>query len=256
MDEGYLFGVWETGPWLAYKGSNDTVHEWVALGENFLHDFQIWRHSCFSIDFEAGKIRLVENGETRHEMNSLELLRPRTINFVSIGCYYKSSEYMSMVGKVTDLQIFSKELSEEEMKRITTCEEREEGDVLSWKSSEWVLSGKGNIEEEMLDLQQDICKVSKKSFHLIPHGSNFLPEGVNSCRKLGGIPAEYSSQAQLEQITKYLSQSKIANSPRCKADDKLNIWISNTDAETEEGRKTHSSAEKVTYLSWDAGRPK
>ena len=84
MDEGYLFGVWETGPWLAYKGSNNTVHEWVALGENFLHDFQIWRHSCFSIDFEAGKIRLVENGETRHEMNSLELLRPRTINFVSI----------------------------------------------------------------------------------------------------------------------------------------------------------------------------
>ena len=46
MDEGYLFGVWKTGPWLAYKGPEDKAHEWVALGENFLHDPQIWRHSC------------------------------------------------------------------------------------------------------------------------------------------------------------------------------------------------------------------
>ena len=58
LEEGYLFGVWETGPWLGYKGSEDSVYEWLALGENFLHDLQIWRHSCLSIDFETGDVKL------------------------------------------------------------------------------------------------------------------------------------------------------------------------------------------------------
>ena len=156
MDQGYLFGIWETGPWLAYKDSDDTVHEWVSLGQNAIPDFQIWRHSCIAINFETGDITLVENGNTRFRVNSQKLVRLRRISFVSAGCYYKSSGYMSMHGRVTDLQMYSKELTEEDMKMITNCEDRTEGDVISWGNTEWVVSGKNKTLEETLNMDKDV----------------------------------------------------------------------------------------------------
>ena len=38
MEEGVIFGVWETGPWLAIKYTRDGPYNWVALGVNFMHD--------------------------------------------------------------------------------------------------------------------------------------------------------------------------------------------------------------------------
>ena len=38
IEEGVIFGVWETGPWLAIKYTRDGPYIWVALGVNFMHD--------------------------------------------------------------------------------------------------------------------------------------------------------------------------------------------------------------------------
>ena len=40
-----------------------------------------------------------------------------------MGCFYRKEEvkYMSMYGSVTDAQVFSRELSTEEMVDITSC---------------------------------------------------------------------------------------------------------------------------------------
>ena len=75
MEEGVLFGVWETGPWLGVKSHSDPSYKWVALGENFMHDLQIWRHSCFSVDFGTGEVKLVENGKLRFKTNSDDINR-------------------------------------------------------------------------------------------------------------------------------------------------------------------------------------
>ena len=41
----------------------------------------------------------------------------------TLGCYYRNtgSLYMSMYGSVTDAQVFSRELSDQEMFDVTTC---------------------------------------------------------------------------------------------------------------------------------------
>ena len=32
--QGFLFGVWETGPWVGFKNTNMDSYSWVGMGEN------------------------------------------------------------------------------------------------------------------------------------------------------------------------------------------------------------------------------
>ena len=153
MEEGYIFGVWETGPWIGYKGLEDTAHEWLAL-----HDVQIWRHSCLSLDFKTGDIKLVENGKLRYKSNSGCLIKLSFLTDMTVGCYYyKPSGLMSMYGKVTDLQMYSQVLSDQDMELITNCKKRMAGDILSWDKTDWVTRGNGNLGQESVEFEDNVC---------------------------------------------------------------------------------------------------
>ena len=260
MEEGYVFGIWNTGPWLGFKGPQNSVYEWLALGENFLKDFQIWRHSCISIDSELGEVKLFENGALRFEGKSEVLVKLTSITHVAAGCFYyfKSSGvpgYMSMFGKVTDLQIFSEILSEDEMKKITSCENRKEGDILSWNQAKWMLSGNGNIEKEMLNLQEDVCKVRISSLYLLPRPSTFHRESIFLCMKLSGTPVDYSSKEELNEIARYIDQTETLALEKCKYDGQVSIWIGNSDEAVEGVWRRQSTKALVNFLPWDEGRP-
>ena len=256
MKEGYIFGVWETGPWIGYKGLEDTAHEWLALGENFLHDVQIWRHSCLSLDFETGDIKLVENGEILYKSNSTSLIKLSMLSDVTVGCYYyKPSGLMSMYGRATDMQMFSKVLSDKYMKQITNCKKRMEGDILNWDKTDWITRGNGNLGQESLEFEENVCAENKHGLCLIPYTRNFVPEGIHTCRKLSGKMAEYSSKDQFEAITKYLSTKELLHSNKCKEDDVFSTWLGNNDAQKEGYWKTYFSNKDVLHLPWEVGRP-
>ena len=71
---------------------------------------------------------------------------------------------MSMYGSVTDAQIFSRELSDQEMKDVTTCSAFPNGDVLSWESEPWILkSPLQSSEEELLDLEEAVKQLKQVS---------------------------------------------------------------------------------------------
>ena len=67
MDEGVVFGIWETGPWIGVKYRTSESFKWVGMGENWLSDLQVWRHTCLSIDFVNGLVKLIENGEIQNK---------------------------------------------------------------------------------------------------------------------------------------------------------------------------------------------
>ena len=127
MEEGVIFAVWETGPWLGVKYQAGPSYHWVALGENFMHDLQIWRHTCFTVDFDTGETKLVENGKVRFKSQSDDIQKlGSTMNHVAAGCFYRTSGtgYQSMYGRVTDVQIFGNDLSDTELEEITGCQAR------------------------------------------------------------------------------------------------------------------------------------
>ena len=67
---------------------------------------------------------------------------------------------MSMYGWVTDAQVFSRELSSQEMVEVASCRQFPQGDILSWDREPWVLRSPWNRSEaELLDLERDVCRL-------------------------------------------------------------------------------------------------
>ena len=44
--QGFLYGMWLTGPWLGYKTKESPTFAWVGLGEHLNPAVQVWRHTC------------------------------------------------------------------------------------------------------------------------------------------------------------------------------------------------------------------
>ena len=88
----------------------------------------------------------------------------------TLGCHYRNREvkYMSMYGSVTDAQVFSRELSTEEMVEVTSCRQFPHGDILSWDREPWVLRSPWNRSEaELLDLERDVCGQRPRGYFLV-----------------------------------------------------------------------------------------
>ena len=71
-------------------------------------------------------MKLVENGVKYVDKISPEIVgwmekmtdKPRIF---SLGCFYRKDKWMSMYGHVTDAQVFSRDLTDQEMIDITNC---------------------------------------------------------------------------------------------------------------------------------------
>ena len=167
LQQGVLFGIWETGPWLAIKYSVDGPYNWLGLGSSSVENLQVWRHTCFTLDFQTGVVKLVENGKFRFQAKSDFKPLRSTMNHVAIGCAFRGkggTGYQSMYGRVTDAQFFGRTLSDEEMIKITSCNERMKGDIVDWNSAEWIITGPNkNIKKEKLDFDKVICKFQTNS---------------------------------------------------------------------------------------------
>ena len=102
------------------------------------------------------------------------------------------------------------------MEDITNCKSFKEGDILSWKKTEWVLSGSQNTsKKETMDLQNDVCNQPTKSYHLIPYRVNFIPESLGICQKISARVAGHVTAKDYNGITRYLSQDNIIESENC-----------------------------------------
>ncbi|XP_023320474.1 uncharacterized protein LOC111695386 [Eurytemora carolleeae] len=261
--EGIAYGVWKTGPWLGFKyGDNE---EWIGLGTK-VYELQTWQHTCFTLNMETGNIQLFENGKKSFDVNWDILVTfwknvSETFTVASPSCWWREIEeqFMSTYGKVTDMQVFSKILSEDELRNITGCIVSMEGDIVSWKYSNWKLIGaKKTSSVEILDWTNDVCKSANYSIHLIPIKRSNQPWGAHTCSKLSGRQLTYDTKEDFDDIVKYLSSSRFQNSS-CSAQDKngynTGVWFGTND-EDEEGVWRHFHNKKqITYLNWLPGRP-
>ena len=81
-----------------------------------------------SVSKSSGKFKLMENGEKAVDKYNKEIVDwmadvPNKASIFTLGCFYRQSGtgFMSMHGSVTDAQVFSRELSDQEMVDMTTC---------------------------------------------------------------------------------------------------------------------------------------
>ena len=194
---GFTFGVWNSGAWLGYKEKGKPL-SWINMGRHRI-EIHAWRHTCITLNFKTGVYTSTENGLKRKEDTYKRLTEIGkklnfTIDIVTIGCWFVPKDGISTYGELseygefTDFQMFGTILSQEELNRITGCELRKEGDIISWDNETWYLNGTEKTTEiEVLDYKKEICDKKKTGFLLVPIKQKGLPFGLaDTCEKIGG----------------------------------------------------------------------
>ena len=189
VEVGLDFSIWSSsGPWVGLREKGQSV-VWVGMGDGAF-DLLTWRHTCLSINFKDGHSILYENGNkyvegTFQEYVNFNPKMPETVNFISFGCG-PTIYTESFVGVLTDLQIFGRVLSTQEMEEWTGCRKRMYGEVLNWDTENWFFNVTGNKSEiEHLDFKSDICNRRKTSNHVFPLMVPF-PKALEICEKATG----------------------------------------------------------------------
>merc|ERR1719234_1505902 len=129
MDEGWLYGEWETGPWWAFHTKEKAVgsYGWLGLGTGMRGPQLTWRHTCVVADFIEGHTKLFENGEKYFDKTGIKDMQEtykknkKTIDMVAVGCVHKTgaTPMMSAHGRVTDFQMWDHVLPDEQLLKVT-----------------------------------------------------------------------------------------------------------------------------------------
>ena len=89
-------------------------------------------------------------------------------------------------GRFTDLQIFGRILSRQELEDWTGCQKRLAGDLVSWDAEKWFINKTGNNSEvEYLDFETDVCDMRNLSHHFFPTRMLFQ-KSLELCQKVSG----------------------------------------------------------------------
>ena len=254
-EDGFLYGVWESGPWIGFKLPGTSAMGWIG-GGTAVYDFLIWRHTCFSLSRSTGKFKLIENGEKAVDKLNPEIIDwmnqiPQRATIFTLGCYYREggSGFMSMYGSVTDAHMFSRELTDQEMMDFTTCQSSLKGDISAWDSEQWrLISPKESSEIEFLDLEKDICHAQKESLFMVPFKLSYK-ESLHMCKKLSGTMMTYINQTEYDNLLYFISHNSNMKSSACvdvgEETSNINIWGGATDGIIEGVWETWNTREPI-----------
>ena len=223
----------------------------------------------------TGEQRIVEDGQLlRHKTEDpkmVELMKDikGTFNLFTSGCTYrdKGSDgfpfHMSMYGSITDVQVFSRNLSLEEMVAFTTCSQLLRGEIISWQSTNWRLASPLNSTEvEVLDFEKDVCTSATRrnqSLLLVPQTMSST-EGFRICQKLSGQLASYTEREGFDVITHQLSGTSSVFSGQCSIEvgegrRRVRVNLAGSDEQQEGDWRTVDTAQPIQHLPWAPNRP-
>ena len=90
-----------------------------------------------------------------------------------------------------------------------------EGDIIKWDREPWVLrSPYRRSEEEILDLEKDICTQDQKGLFMAPKKFDFK-ESIHVCKKISGNMISYTNKDDFEKFVNFLSLSRNMKSSDC-----------------------------------------
>ena len=124
-----------------------------------------------------------------------------TFNSVSVGC----TTHKSIIGSVSDFQIWDSVLPLDQMLSTTDCQQSPEGNLLRWEGTNWQLNSSSNGTKYNLPFK-DICRsqMTGSSLALIPYTMSMVPRALHQCSRLGGQVVGYSNETELHDIARFL----------------------------------------------------
>ena len=174
----------------------------VILGEVHklpVWDLKVWNHVCLILDSVTAKILTVMNGDTilhEHLKVDLSLLDQ---NISLLGLDNKGGYTHSLFGRITDVNMWSRSMTEEDAVAWTMCRMREGGDLVDWRTATWEARGLQEVHVE----REEVCKERQHRL-LVSNIRRDFGGTLHLARTLGGTMAIAGSHGHAEEIIQAL----------------------------------------------------
>ena len=144
-----------------------------------------WSHACTSVD-SSGHVLVVINGVLTHNttVGNPENMKHGFKGNLMLGAawfYYTKLEPYQSEASVTNVNIFSDQLSLTKMKQITSTGQCTQGNLLSWSEATWTMVGKVETKE-----MPGFCQENKNNvFFNFPYSFTQASDCLKLCPRLG-----------------------------------------------------------------------
>ena len=170
----------------AYKGAYKRKN---GLPEQPHGKIRKWKHTCLAFDVNQEKIRFYEGGHLRIDVldswNGFDVMlekKPENLNGMLLGTHQTNMKFQ-MFNAYTSINIFSRFLSDNELKDITSCQTDPTGDYLAWNETKWTLSGDKAVSRKV---SSDVVCEPRNGTTLFFPAEVPWPTAEETCRKLKG----------------------------------------------------------------------
>ncbi|XP_071521221.1 uncharacterized protein [Panulirus ornatus] len=153
----------------------------------------------------------------------------------------------SFSGAVTDVNVWSRQLSDQEMMNITSCRTRGHGDVLDWNTAVFEIGDDSSQREEPVN---ETCDIFPQPYFMFQDKLQFS-SAARLCKAFGGELATPMDAAEQEVVYSLAQRS----SHVCTQGGGALMWLGITDEDTEGSWRYFNNQEPVQYLNWAQGQP-
>ncbi|XP_076031153.1 uncharacterized protein LOC143019399 [Oratosquilla oratoria] len=202
-----------------------------------------WYHWCFLYDHSTSTFSVVLDGTVLSVYNKTTrgvMLSDRVI----LGRYdYKNSQNV-LSGKLSQVNLWSRVLSFDEIRSVSTCQTDLQGDVISWDDENWVLI---NATEETVNMNT-LCALRSAERSLYLFEPRTFAESVYICEGIGGHLSLPRTQEEMEEFAGYIAPYK----EQCWEG---RIWAGGSDAHTEGKWIEHYNGQIIQNPMWGDDEP-
>ena len=209
---------------------------------------EVWTSVCLSSSRLEGSFTVNINGETVYQTREAEGNYFTGENLILMNCvghwYWENSPHH---GALTDLNIWSRVLAQQDLQDWMWCRSEEAGDLVSWETSELDITGGlnlTNIEREEICLN---THNSNKKNYLSFNSIKNLDETVDFCQKIGGqIAVAWDREI-------FLAMNKSFSGVSCQ--EKNGFYLGFTDLQVEGQWVDVNTGAPMTWQAWRTGEP-
>ncbi|KAK3875259.1 hypothetical protein Pcinc_019858 [Petrolisthes cinctipes] len=153
----------------------------------------------------------------------------------------------SFSGELTDLNVWSRRLEEQELADISGCRTRGHGDIIDWDTADFELGS--DVSKVEVDLAVT-CNVVPLPFFMFPDKLQ-VSDALSLCAAFGGDVVTPRNAQEQEVVYKLGEENK----DQCAKEGGPLMWLGITDDAEKGVWRYYSSGENVNYTNWAPGQP-
>ena len=165
--------------------------------------FRRWSAICISLDLAVGYVVYYIDGRKVADVALADDFKSNLVPWPQKVKMFKVGE--NMVGDITNLHVYARLLTEEEMEKITTCKLKLSGDYINWKNDSFEAVGKYTKEMVKKMKYQDLCKPTGSQNELFS-GRKSRNDAMKFCKQLGSTIPVIRDKKQYSDFDEYVQE--------------------------------------------------